>query len=134
MFRPLNNINKRGSWQIVLKRDPKGVIEYDDAKIAQEAVRQFKKWIKESIEEQKNRDKTARNMPLVDATVDFTPIQGLTPEENRDLNGISNPPESVDKSTRPEFLKKTDYVQDIIDKTKEEADNLIKEKNIKNAE
>ena len=73
-------------------------------------------------------------MPLVDATVDFTPIQGLTPEENRDLNGISNPPESVDKSTRPEFLKKTDYVQDIIDKTKEEADNLIKEKNIKNAE
>ena len=81
------------------------MLQYNDAKSAQNAVRQFKKLIDEIQEEQKDRDETVKNMPMVDTTVEFTSINRLTKEENRELEGVLNPPESTDKSTRQAFLK-----------------------------
>ena len=42
---------------------------------------------------------------MIDTTVEYTTIKGLTEEENREMKGVLNPSESIDKSTRPEFLK-----------------------------
>ena len=57
--------------------------------------------IKEIRKQQKDRDETVRNMPMVDTTTEYTSINGLTLEENRELEGVLNPPERIDKSTRP---------------------------------
>ena len=61
---------------------------------------------------------------MVDTTIEYTSINGLTPEENQELEGVLNPPESIDKSTRPGILKvQADHIQDTLDKTIEERDN-----------
>ena len=61
---------------------------------------------------------------MVDTTVEYTSIKELTPEHNRELAGVLNPPGSIDKSTRQVFLKvQEDHIQDTLDKTTEERDN-----------
>ena len=120
-FKPLTSRNKRGKEQIVLKRNKKGELKFNTAETAKEAVKQFKKLIKEIQKEQKDRDETVRNMPMVDTTVEYTSINGLTLEENRELEGVLNPPQSIDKSTRLVILKvQADHIQDTLDKTIEE--------------
>ena len=50
---------------------------------------------------------------MVDTTIEYTSINGLTLEENRELEGVLNPPESIDKSTRPVMFKvQADHRQD----------------------
>ena len=123
-FKPLTSRNIRGTKQIVLKRNEKGKLKYNKSKIASEAVKQFKKLINEVTEEQKDIDKTIDNMLMVDTNVDSTPNMGLTEKENRELEGVLKPPETIDMSTRPKFLKvQTDYIHDTLDKTIEERDN-----------
>ena len=123
-FKPLTSRNKRGKPQIALKRDSNGVLQCNDAKSAEKAVEQFKQLINEIQKEEKDRDETARNMPMVDTTVEYKSINGLTEGENRELEGVLSPPESIDKSTRQEFLKvQLDNVDKTLDKTIEERDN-----------
>ena len=51
---------------------------------------------------------------MVDTTSDYTPKKGLTEEENKELEGVLNPPESIDKSTRPQSLKiQLDHIKNI---------------------
>ena len=96
-------------------------ILYNDAEIAKKAIEQFKQLLNEIQEEHKDRDETVRNMPMVDTTAEYISINGLTKEENRELEGVLNPPKSIDNSTRQEFLKvQADYIQDTLDKKIEE--------------
>ena len=61
---------------------------------------------------------------MVDTTVEYTSIKGLTPKEYSELQGVLNPPENIDKSTRPAILKaQAVHFQDTLDKTIEERDN-----------
>ena len=122
-FKPLNTLNERGKEQIVLKRFG-NKLEFNKTESAKEAVRQFKKLIKEIQNDYKDRGETIRNMSMVDTTSDYTPKKGLTPEENRERKGVLNPPENIDKSTRQEFLKiQLDHIKNTLDKTIEERDN-----------
>ena len=67
---------------------------------------------------QEDRDGTVRKMPMVDTAVEYTPINGLTTKENRELEGMLNHPESIDRSTRLAHLKaQADYFQDALDRT-----------------
>ena len=124
MLKPLTSRNKCRIEQVVLKRDSNGVLQYNTAERAKKAVKQFKELINEIQENQKDRDETVRNMPMVDTTVEYTSINGLTEEENREMKGLLNPLESIDMSTRPAFLKvEIDHIQDTFDKTIEERNN-----------
>ena len=66
---------------------------------------QFKKLLDEIRKEQKDRDETTKKMPMVDTIVEFKQINGLTAEENRELQGVLNPSETIHMSTRSQFLK-----------------------------
>ena len=113
-----------GKPQIVFKRDSKGELKYNMAKTAKEAVKQFKKLIKGIREEQEYGDEIVENIPMVDTTVEYTLINELTAEENGELEGELNPPESIDKSTRPQFLiTQLDQIEDTLNKTIEEINN-----------
>ena len=69
-------------------------------------------------------------------------INGLTEKEKRELRGVINPSETIDKSTRPESLKiQLDHIkkntadtkkliENTIDKTYEERDNTDNPENI----
>ena len=62
---------------------------------------------------------------MVNTTVKFRKIIGLTDDENREMNGVLNSPESIDRSTRPEILKtQLKYIQDTLDKTLKEGGDL----------
>ena len=43
-------------------------------------------------------------MTMVDTIAEYTSINGLT-KENRVSEGVLHPPESIDKSTRSQFLE-----------------------------
>ena len=117
-FKPLTTRNRRGNPQILLKRDSKGLLQYNNAKTAMEAVRQFMNLIDEIQYFQEDRDETIRHMPMVDTNVEYTPINGLTEHEKRELEGTLNPPDSIDKSTRSFFRKaQADHFQHTIDRT-----------------
>ena len=64
--------------------------------------------INEIQEEQKDRDKTVRNMPMVERELsqeqmdEINRINGLSEKEKRELTGVINPWETIDKSTRPD--------------------------------
>ena len=123
-LKPLTSRYKRRIEQVVLKRDSNGVLQYNTAERAKKAVKQFKELINEIQENQKDRDETVRNMPMVDTTVEYTSINGLTAEENRELEGALNPPKSIDRPTRPVFLKgQADHFQNTLDRTLQERDN-----------
>ena len=107
-FKPLNiRNNERGKEKIVLKRDSKGIFQYNDAVNAQVAVDQFKELINDIIEEQTEREKTVRKMPMVDTesnklewenefdTIDPKVIPGLTPKETTESRGVLFPRESI---------------------------------------
>ena len=56
------------------------------------------------------------------ATEGYKSINGLTPQKNRELNGVSNPP-------RPAYLKtQLKYIQDNLDETIEETNDLVMKK------
>ena len=65
-------------------------MKYNKAERTKEALNQFKKLLKEVYNEKKNRDETVRNMPMVDTnTIEgYKLINGLTPQENRELNSV----------------------------------------------
>ena len=71
-------------------------------------------------------------MPMVDinTTEGYKSINGSTLQENRELNGELNPTDNV-MSTRPEFFKaQLKHIQDTLDDTTEETNNLaMKEDN-----
>ena len=80
--------------------------------------------INEIQKDQKDRDKIVKNIPMVGTTVEYTPIKRLTEEENREMKGVLNPPESIDKSTRQAFLKiQLDHIKNTLGTTIEERDN-----------
>ena len=74
--------------------------------------------------EQEDIDQIRKDMPIVDRTAEnFTSIDGLTDEENRELNGVLNPSETIDMSTRQETLKiQSKYFEKLINKTIDEID------------
>ena len=118
-----------GKPQIVLKRDSKSVLQYNDAKIAQNAVEQFKELINDIREEQQDRDEITENMPMVEREPlkeqidEIDRIDGLTEEGKWELRGVLNPSKSIDKSTRPTYLKvQLDHVKNTLDNTTEERD------------
>ena len=78
--------------------------------------------IKEIQNDYKDREETVKNMSMVNTTVKYGKIIGLTDDENRRMNGIWNPPDNIDKSTRMVFLKLQ------IDYFNEEIENTIKER------
>ena len=74
-FKPLTSRNKRGTAQVVLKRDSKGILQFNNVEKAQKAVRQFKELIDEIQEEQEDRDETTERMPIVNTNVEFKSIK-----------------------------------------------------------
>ena len=75
-FKPLIRKNVHGKPQIVLKRNSKGELEYNNAKTAKEAVKQFKKLIDKIQKEQEDRDEIVEYISMVDTTVKYKPIKG----------------------------------------------------------
>ena len=138
-FKPLNiRNNERGKEKIVLKRDSKGIFQYNDAVNAQVAVDQFKELINDIIEEQTEREKTVRKMPMVDTesnklewenefdTIDPKVIPGLTPKEVTELCGVLFSSKSVDPKDGigPDGMlqKQIDYISETIWYTERELD------------
>ena len=102
----------------MLKRNKKSKLKFNRVELANKAVVQFEVLIRKIKDDYEDREKAAKNMLMVDTTVKYGKIIGLTDDENREMNGVLNPPESIDKSTRPEILKtRLKYIQDTLDKT-----------------
>ena len=131
-FKPLNiRNNERGKEIIVLKRDSKGILQYNDAVRAQVAVDQSK-------EEQTEREKTVRKMPMVDTesnklewenefdTIDPKVVPGLTPKETTEVRGVLFPSKSIDPKSRigPDGMlqQQIDHISETIGYTERELD------------
>ena len=129
-FKPLNTRNERSVEKIVLKRDSNGVLQYNTAEGSQKAVDQFKELINDIIEEQSDREKTVRKMPMVETesnklewenefgAIDPKVIPGLTAKEVTELRGVLFSSESIDPKIRigPEGMleKQIDYISETI--------------------
>ena len=124
-YRPLTARNERGVARIVLKRDSNGVLHYNDAKVTARAVNQFKRLIEDVVNEQADREKIVRGMPMVDTTLEHQDeIPGLTPKENSEMRGVLTPSASLDPRTRKQALQtQADHFQVTINKTIDQYDN-----------
>jgi hypothetical protein len=64
---------------------------------------------------------------MIETKIERPHIQGLTPEENRELEGVLNPPDSVDQQSRigdnGALQIQADYIQETLDRTIEQRDN-----------
>ncbi len=96
LFKP---IGKRGGQlkpQIVLK-PAKGRLEYNESKVARNAVEQFKALLEETVESEEERDRIREDNKgiLVDTNTEHNDNEfpGLTDIEKKEMDGFLNPPE-----------------------------------------
>lgn len=95
---------------------------------------QFKQMVKDippsgaKIEQPTKIEEKETNLdeyPLVDTSLDINYIQGLTPNENRDLEGVLNPPESVIGGNGDlHFQEMINKTEEQLDKTTDEAERI----------
>ena len=82
---------------------------------------------KEPTTSQSYEDEESDNFPMIETKIERPHIQGLTPEENRELEGVLNPPDSVDQQSRigdnGALQIQADYIQETLDRTIEQTDN-----------
>ena len=137
-LKPITTRNKMGVEKIVLKRNSKGLLQYNDAEGSQKAVDQFKELINDIIEDQTDREKTEREMPMVDTesnklewenefdTIDPKVIPGLTPKETTEVHGVLFSSKSIDPTSRigPDGMlqKQIDHISETIGYTERELD------------
>ncbi len=107
-FKP---IGKRGDYiqsQIVLKREG-DQLKYNDAKVARDAVGQFKTLLESAVESVEDRKRSRENNEgvLVERNTEYigSEFPGLTDQEKREIGGVLNPPEGQSAMERAYVLE-----------------------------
>ena len=127
----LGKSGRRIAKQVVLKRNASGVLEFNSAKSAKYAVDKFKTTLEEFVDTSKRRE-TVRELEasrvLIDTTPKTSPRKGLTEQENRELEGVLNPSDTMDPKSRfgndGALQKQADHFQSTLIRTVYERDNL----------
>ena len=106
-------------------------------RLQKNAVEQFKEEIKKNISEQKDKESTRENMPMIDTNnqleweddngnINKDVIHGLSPNEIRELRGVLFPRDTTDLNSRigPEgaLQKQIDHISETIGYTERECD------------
>ncbi len=95
LFKPIGERGGQLKPQIVLK-PVEGRLEYNESKVARNAVEQFKTLLEETVESEEERDRIREDNEriLVETNVEHTDSEfpGLTDVEKREMDGFLNPP------------------------------------------
>ena len=88
---------------VVLKRKANGKLQFSKARSSKDAVDQFRSELEEFVKISRDRSiaaKANRQGVLVDTTPKTSPIDGLTEEENEELQSVLDPSDNTDPSSR----------------------------------
>lgn len=103
LFKPIGKNGEYIRSKLILKpsRDGKRLV-YSKDQLSKNAITQFKELVskldkasEEEIEDDEQFETSINDFPLLDTSREYTNINGLTEEENRELEGVLDPNQSI---------------------------------------